>query len=573
MLLAKRTAIQLFLSFRFVSFLLVRLLFVQHHFYSLAPYYWPDPSVPSGLPYLLRDGALNPEVRLISDQKEFSQMAAEVYQLALGYWLLEDERYALRAANLLEAWYVAPSTRMYPSLEHAQIRLGHDRDFGQPSGIIELAKQALIVDALAMLNVSTTFQRSPQLRADIRSWFVTYLGWMRNSSFGIIEHQATNNHRSYFNLQASAIAAYVKDWSAVVRYLQDTVSTLIPTQISSDGSQPLELRRTNSWHYSVFNLEALCRLASISQHLTTTQSVNPTRYGPLPDIFAYNADPAPSTSRSIFGAIAALMPYVPAATSSGGVWNQTHLQTFPFVASELAPSLRLFLDVWNQPAYNPPDWAAGVSVADWRASSDLLQPLQATQIAWAINGPDARVFDSQLVQPAKYHSFALLISAFKEYFPFFLPIGVVGVYRWSSFLVRAVAGLYFLLRNRWPSRRSACCCISRCCTNSGISARFDPRRDATIVVPTIDYGSELKDGLRSWLANSPAEIIFVTSDEVRPLLQTLVEQVQEEFIKDGCCTGGGVADTHRRAELASSQQASSDGGRPLCRPLAAGGLL
>ena len=37
--------------------------------------------------------------------------------------------------------------------------------------------------------------------------------------------------------------------------------------LQSDGRQPFELRRTNSWNYSLFNLQGLFKLASIGQHV------------------------------------------------------------------------------------------------------------------------------------------------------------------------------------------------------------------------------------------------------------------------------------------------------------------
>ena len=34
-----------------------------HDYMSLAPYFWPDPAKPKGLPYLRKDGEVNPESR------------------------------------------------------------------------------------------------------------------------------------------------------------------------------------------------------------------------------------------------------------------------------------------------------------------------------------------------------------------------------------------------------------------------------------------------------------------------------------------------------------------------------
>ena len=45
----------------------------------------------------------------------------------------------------------------------------------------------------------------------------------------------------------------------------------IPLQFNPDGSQPLETNRTNSWYYSVYNLEAHFA-QGISIYILITQS-------------------------------------------------------------------------------------------------------------------------------------------------------------------------------------------------------------------------------------------------------------------------------------------------------------
>ena len=41
----------------------------------------------------------------------------------------------------------------------------------------------------------------------------------------------------------------------------------LDVQLAADGTEPLEITRTRSWHYSNFNLTALTRLALIGQHV------------------------------------------------------------------------------------------------------------------------------------------------------------------------------------------------------------------------------------------------------------------------------------------------------------------
>jgi len=47
----------------------------KHDYLSQAPYYWPDPSKPDGLPYVHRDGEHNPEADKIPDHENLAGMA------------------------------------------------------------------------------------------------------------------------------------------------------------------------------------------------------------------------------------------------------------------------------------------------------------------------------------------------------------------------------------------------------------------------------------------------------------------------------------------------------------------
>src|SRR6266536_2331152 len=55
----------------------------KHDYMSTAPYYWPDPTKPGGLPYINRDGEMNPESRVDHDGLRFQGTTDAVEALAL----------------------------------------------------------------------------------------------------------------------------------------------------------------------------------------------------------------------------------------------------------------------------------------------------------------------------------------------------------------------------------------------------------------------------------------------------------------------------------------------------------
>ena len=73
----------------------------KHDYLSLARYYWPNPNTPDGLPYISRDGEVNPEIWTIPDHKNFDTVMDNVLTLGLAYYFTGDARYAEYAARLL----------------------------------------------------------------------------------------------------------------------------------------------------------------------------------------------------------------------------------------------------------------------------------------------------------------------------------------------------------------------------------------------------------------------------------------------------------------------------------------
>lgn len=229
----------------------------KHDYMSLAPYWWPNPSTRDGLPYIRHDGKVNPDRYKVPDDANFNHMQNAVHALALGYYFTGKEEYAARAVLLLRTWFLDPATRMNPNLNYAQAVLGVNN--GRGTGLIDVRTMPRILDSITLLRGSASL--TPSDYDGLRAWFVQYLDWLKNSKNGHDESDAKNNHGSWYDQQISGIALFLGD-KALARKIAETAETRrIAFQIQPDGSEPLELARTKSFSYSVFNLDALEDLA------------------------------------------------------------------------------------------------------------------------------------------------------------------------------------------------------------------------------------------------------------------------------------------------------------------------
>src|SRR5258707_15642911 len=116
---------------------------------SQAPYFWPDPKSPNGLPYIRRDGERNPEINKITDHRSLDQLESSVETLALAFYFKGEEAYAAKATQLLRAFFLDPATRMNPNLEYAQFIPGVNT--GRGIGFIEKGGLTGVVDAIGFV--------------------------------------------------------------------------------------------------------------------------------------------------------------------------------------------------------------------------------------------------------------------------------------------------------------------------------------------------------------------------------------------------------------------------------------
>lgn len=231
----------------------------KHDFFSLAPYWWPDPAKPGGLPYIRRDGEVNPESKRETDDVPFGRMAGAVSVLSAAYRETGDERFASRAALLLRAWFIEPATRMNPNLDYGQGVPG--RNTGRGAGIIATRRLVEIVDAARLLAASPSWTTRD---ADgLRAWCSAYAAWLKTSPNGREENAAENNHGTWYEAQLTALLLYTgQAGEAKARF--EAARRRLASQVEPDGRQPRELARTRSWSYSVMNLHGWFTVARLA---------------------------------------------------------------------------------------------------------------------------------------------------------------------------------------------------------------------------------------------------------------------------------------------------------------------
>ncbi|WP_418262541.1 alginate lyase family protein [Flavobacterium faecale] len=234
----------------------------KHDYLSIGPYWWPDPTKADGLPWIRKDGKVNPLTREGStDFETATKMFKNTSNLALAYFFTDDKKYANKAVELLKVWFLKPETKMNPNLNFAQGIPGMNS--GRGIGIIEFGGITNIITAIEILEINHAMDAKTS--EGLRQWFADYLQWLQTSENGVFEKNTKNNHGTWYDVQVSSILLFLDQKEAAKQVLEAVKTERIASQINAKGEQPHELERTKALSYSIMNLRGFTQLAYLGR--------------------------------------------------------------------------------------------------------------------------------------------------------------------------------------------------------------------------------------------------------------------------------------------------------------------
>ena len=243
-----------------------------HDYVSIGPYWWPNPDTKDGLPWVNRDGYVNPDT---TTAMHIGNMYGRINTLAMACFYLGDNGYSEYANRQLYDWYINPETRMNPNAKYSQGLPGICE--GRSTGLIAFSSAYNLFDGLGVLEKLGLVKED--ILAEVKAWYVEFINWVLTHDYGLGADNSASNHGSWHDANVLATAVFTGRDALVRKICKTAYFNRIVRQITPLGEQPEELRRTKAMGYSFYNLSALFVVANIAERLGYTEywAVDPIR--------------------------------------------------------------------------------------------------------------------------------------------------------------------------------------------------------------------------------------------------------------------------------------------------------
>ncbi len=233
----------------------------KHDYMSCGAYWWPNPDTSDGLPWIRRDGHVNPAS--VGDGKAMAGLRAACLNLGLAYYLTDDECYAAHAAYLLRVFFLEEDTRMNPRILYSQVIPGVSPGYCSVADIANYLR--------SVFETAGILERSPHWtdadKEGLQAWSLQLLQFYGQSD---CKHQRDDpaNHGTNFDLMTALLAMYADQEDVARARIVHFRDNRMPGQIALDGRNPLEMTRADNFMYHCYNWQVMSYLAELAEHFT-----------------------------------------------------------------------------------------------------------------------------------------------------------------------------------------------------------------------------------------------------------------------------------------------------------------
>ena len=231
-----------------------------HDYCSLARYSWPDENNPKG-PYITKDGKTNPEIKLF-DRPKLEELANRLQKLSIAFYITRNHIYYDAFVKNIKTWFIDKDSYMEPNFVFAQVEKGHNNNKGQSYGLCEMDVFTPIIESVLLINVVKPIDN--ELMNNLIKWYSLFLEWLLDSSQWAAVSMTNNNIVASCYVSIVEMARFTGN-KRLVKQISNTYTRIINTQISDDGRQLAELKRTIAFGYSVANLNNIVDFALIME--------------------------------------------------------------------------------------------------------------------------------------------------------------------------------------------------------------------------------------------------------------------------------------------------------------------
>jgi hypothetical protein len=198
-----------------------------------------------------------------TDYLRLKAMFGALSNLSMAYYFSDDIKYAEKARAIIRIWFINEATRVNPNINFGQGIPGEVD--GRRAGFIEWRSISAVINTIQILSANDLFSLD-EIQV-LNAWIAEYYHWIKTNPMGIENDNGLQNHSTCYDYQMVGLARYLGlDEEARVR-LESAKIKRIKTQIEPDGSQPREIGRTKSIHYSTMNLRVMSFVAELGMPL------------------------------------------------------------------------------------------------------------------------------------------------------------------------------------------------------------------------------------------------------------------------------------------------------------------